>query len=318
MDHDIFPVFLSGYPCHNRCAYCNTAGSTGITDPINWSILGSDLEKWIERTDKRKQREIAVYGNDLLSVPDAVSSRLIEIFRKLKLQGDLDSVRTSLRPDSILVMDESLLRVFSTIEIGIPVLDDNVLNLMQRDHNTKQFIDAVAKLKALGIQIGFQTMIGLPESTWEIDVSTAQQMAELKPNLVRIHPTLVLKNTKLQKMYELGDYKPLELEEAVKLSSVICEIYSSNSIVVARCGFHLPETVRKNILIAGPWHPAFGQLVKSRIWRDRLSNILEDDPELAVISVPESELSNAIGQKAANVKWLSEKYGREIRIKSAR
>ncbi|MCD4655580.1 radical SAM protein [bacterium] len=316
MVHDIFPIFLSGYPCRNHCAYCNAAGSSGVTDPVDWVNLDKEINQWVQHSDTSDKREIAIYGNDLLSIPELVLEQLFARILKLRSSCAVDAIRTSLRPDSILQMKESQLRAFSIIEIGIPSMDPRVLKLINRGHDVEVVQPAVDKLRSLTIETGLQTMLGLPGASRDTDIESARIMTKMLPDFARIHPAIVLRGTLLQVMLERNEYQPLDLEEAVCRSSDVWDIYSNCEIPVVRCGFHLPENVRENVFIAGPWHPAFGQLVRSRRWRSSLSEILKDQDDLNILVVPERELSNAIGQKSSNVKWLSEKFGRKIRIVS--
>lgn len=60
-------------------------------------------------------------------------------------------------------------------------------------------------------------MVGLPESTTVDEINTAKQLIKLKPKMVRIYPVLVIKNTKLEKDYNEGKYKPLTVTQAVEV-----------------------------------------------------------------------------------------------------
>lgn len=280
---------------------------------MDWEKLANDLEIWIRRP--ADVREIAIYGNDLSAIPENVMTRLLDLCNAFKASGSIKGVRVSVRPDTVNDMNRAALSDFSTIELGIPTLNNTVLKAIEREHSVSDFYQAVDRIQRLGISLGFQTMLGLPASSPRIDIQSARKLAVLQPDFVRIHPALVLNNTLLKRLYVEGNYRPLTLETAVAVTAKVCEVYTRQGIQIARCGFHLPEVIRKSTLIAGPWHPAFGQLVKSRIWRKQLLRRLQRNPDLLVVTVPERSLSNAIGQNRENLIWLRRELKRAIEIK---
>lgn len=308
----IFPVFLSGYPCSGRCIYCNAAVSSGFHSPPDFETLEKQLEQWLARTPAQFDREIAWYGNDLPDIPESAVQRLLSICRRVSGSGPAPTLRISLRPDSVIATPAHVLSIFSIVELGVPSMDPKVLRTIRRNHGPDVVADATVHLRSLGIRTGFQTMMGLPGADAASDRESAETLAALKPDFVRIHPTLVLNGTALAEMTDAGDYVPMPLEEAVERCVDAWDIYEANRIPVIRCGFHLPEAERVRALHAGPWHPAFGQLVRSRRWRRRLDSYLANHPATTVICVAHEDFSDAVGHGKENLRWLQEKHGREV------
>jgi histone acetyltransferase (RNA polymerase elongator complex component) len=304
MKFAIFPVFLSGYPCDGRCIYCNAALATDNEKPPDADAVRSDIEQWLTFPSEGKFRQIALYGNDLFSLSGDRIHPILSICLDYLYAAKVDGLRTSLRPDTVLATDPVYLKQFSVIELGMPSIDDRVLRTIQRGHDAEMAVRALNRLKTMHIDTGCQTMIGLPGATHESDILTARRIAGLKPDFVRIHPTLVLKNTELETMYRSGLYQPLTLEDAVERCADICDIYHKAGIPVTRCGFHLPESVRRKAWCAGPWHPAFGQHVKSRLWRRYFHRQYRIHPDKLVYYVSERDYSDAVGQKCENLNWL--------------
>jgi histone acetyltransferase (RNA polymerase elongator complex component) len=156
-------------------------------------------------------------------------------------------------------------------------------------------------------------MIGLPEDTAHKALATAKRVIQLGPDLVRIYPTLVIKNTYLQKMYEQGRYTPLTLEEAVAISAQLLELYEENNINVIRIGLQPTESISENgEIIAGPFHPAFRQLVQSRLMRNKLEKYFQEnnlkDIRAVVIECNPNEVSNIVGQKRQNIDKLRAEF----------
>jgi len=88
----------------------------------------------------------------------------------------------------------------------------------------------------------------------------------MKPDIVRIYPTLIIKDTDLELMYKNGLYKPLTVDEATDISAEIYSRYMINNINVIRIGLQNTEAINEDKdVVGGPFHPAFGQLVKRKI-----------------------------------------------------
>ncbi|MBN1879426.1 radical SAM protein [bacterium] len=305
----IFPVFLSGYACSGRCIYCNAALSSGYGAPPDFQALDRDLTDWLEKPDRRSDMEIAWYGNDLPDVPETVIKELLALCSRRAFNETIPGLRLSIRPDSVLKTPVKLLCAFSVVELGVPSMDPDILKLIRRGHEPNAVNDALILLRSLGIRTGFQTMVGLPGANAASDHRTAELLAALSPDFVRIHPTLVLHGTVLAEMADAGEYRPLDLEDAIERCADIWDIYARREIPVTRCGFHLPETERDRALHSGPWHPAFGQLVRSRRWRRLLDKQLSAQPDQLVLTVPPDDFSDAVGHKKENLRWLQEKHG---------
>ena len=70
------------------------------------------------------------------------------------------------------------------------------------------------------MKIGVHIINGLPGENREIMKKTAESVAKLHPDLVKIHLLHVLDGTLLGEMYKTGEYTPLEKDEYV---SIVCD-----------------------------------------------------------------------------------------------
>lgn len=166
-------------------------------------------------------------------------------------------------------------------------------------------------------------MIGLPESTKLDEINTAKALIKLKPKIVRIYPVLVIKNTPLAKEYESGDYLPLTVEQAVERSEEIMKLFNKAKIEVIRIGLQNTEeitdpTEKGSQVIAGPYHPAFRQLVESRMWYDeivqKIKQINIKVMQVTITANPDN-INNIIGHKKENVLKLKELYDVDVVVK---
>ena len=148
-------------------------------------------------------------------------------------------------------------------------MDDRVLARAERGHTSEDTRNALALLKENGLKTGAQVMVGLPGEDHDGAVRTAQLIAELKPDLVRIYPLLVLHGSKLALWYRSGRYAPLSLDQAVDQQKN-GHHFKRAGVSVARIGLQATEMMEdSDQMIAGPWHPAFGHLVLSALMLDQ-------------------------------------------------
>ena len=219
-------------------------------------------------------------------------------------------IRISTRPDCI---DEDILHLLksysvTSIELGAQSMDDNVLLLNTRGHNSQSVRDASHLIKSFGISLGLQMMTGLYGSSDELDIYTAQEFIKLNPDTVRIYPTVLLQGTKLADLYSCGDYIPSTVECAVSLCSQIIPMFEDAGINVIRVGLHSSDTMEDSI-IAGAYHPAFRELCESRIFLTNIIRYLEDNnisPGKVTIKVAPGAVSKATGQKKTNLTVLQD------------
>ncbi|MBP8692237.1 MAG: radical SAM protein [Sedimentibacter sp.] len=311
----IIPIFVPHAGCPNKCVFCNQRRITGRKDDkIDGVYVRNRVEKYIKTIDKDTYVEVAFFGGSFTAIDPQIQKDLLMAARLYKDSGIIKRIRCSTRPDAI---NEEILRLqkeygMDIIELGIQSLDDEVLARSNRGHNKSQSLSASRLIKEHGFILGHQIMPGLPGSTREKDLKTCLESIEMKPDMVRIYPTLVIKDTDLYDMYLEGSYKPLTLEEAIELSAYIYSLYSINNINVIRIGLQNTESVNENEdVIAGPFHPAFRQLVEDRIFlfafKSQLSKLnMEDILEGIVIHAPQELMSNLAGQKRNNVNKLKE------------
>jgi len=239
----------------------------------------------------------------------------------LKINGGfIDCIRASTRPDCIDDVVIGRLKKYnvSIIELGAQSMDDMVLEMSKRGHNSDATRKASKLLQEAGITLGLQTMTGLPGATPESDKKTAEEIAKLDPALVRIYPTIVIKNTDLYEWFLNGEYSSPTLEDTVDLCADLLEFYENKNITVIRMGLQSSDNISDGgDIVCGPYHPAFGQLVKSRIaLRNtvRAIDLLKTDDvglrdKILEVTVASGQCSDYIGQKKCNIAYLKDKYG---------
>jgi len=308
----IIPVFLPNLGCHERCLFCNQkAPSEGLSSPSSVrNFIETSLNRFpSEKEDREKQ--VAFYGGSFTAIHRDHQVCYLKEVQPFLASGLIDSIRVSTRPDALDGEILSLLKAYSvkTVEIGVQSMIDEVLLLAHRGHCAADTVDAVSRLKDKKFEVGLQLMIGLPGDTYNRFLQTINQVIELQPDFVRIHPTLVLKGAPLEDVWRAGEYSPLPLDETVQwLKKGILKLEES-SIRVARIGLQPTDELERDY-IAGPYHPALHQLIDSAIFFDMATSLLQVSQKngRALFLCHPKEVSNLRGQKNENILRLKKHF----------
>ncbi|HOM02610.1 MAG TPA: radical SAM protein [Acetivibrio sp.] len=314
--HIVIPIFIPHKGCPFDCIYCNQKYISGQKDDMTEDKMISIIESHIGSAGENAYIEIGFYGGSFTGIEREEQYRYLETANKYIKQGKVKSIRLSTRPDYITgeILDYLEKYNVKTIELGVQSLDNEVLQKTCRGHSVEDVYNASALIKQRGFTLGIQTMIGLPGDNREKALRTAERVVGIKPDILRIYPTLVIKGTYLEKMYIRGEYIPLELDEAVELCAELLYIYEKNNINVIRIGLQPTESINEGgDVIAGPFHPAFRQLVESRMALYAIEKMIMEKnlskKDTLVICTSKKEISNVIGQGRKNVEYLRKKYG---------
>ncbi|WP_265443604.1 elongator complex protein 3 [Acetivibrio straminisolvens] len=314
--HIVIPIFIPHKGCPFDCIYCNQKYISGQKDDMTEDKMISIIESHINSAGQDAYIEIGFYGGSFTGIEREEQYKYLETANRYIKEGKVKSIRLSTRPDYITGEILDYLKKYSvnTIELGVQSLDDEVLQKTCRGHSAEDVYNASALIKKWGFVLGIQTMIGLPGDSRQKALHTAEKVVGIKPDILRIYPTLVVRGTYLEKMYNKGEYTPLELEEAVELCAELLYIYEKNNINVIRIGLQPTESINEGgDVIAGPFHPAFRQLVESRMALDVIEKaIIEQNlskKSSLIICTDKKEISNVIGQGRKNVEYLRKKYG---------
>jgi hypothetical protein len=158
-------------------------------------------------------------------------------------------------------------------------------------------------------------MPGLPGDSDEISLASLHQVLSLKPSFLRIYPTLVLAGTRLAELYQQGSYLPQSLEEAVSLCGRMLLAAMRRSVPVIRLGLQpTAELEAPGVLLAGPYHPAFGQLVESELFYRLMSAAVAELPAGSRVSfaAPAGRTSDLVGQGRRNLTRLAERHALSV------
>lgn len=270
--HYIIPIFVPHRGCPHDCVFCNQNHITGQTADINSTFVENEIEEYL-KTIRKNDRfvEVSFFGGSFTGIPMDEQTELLKPAKKALDEGKIDAIRLSTRPDYIdeKILDNLKAYGASIIELGVQSMDERVLKMSNRGHGTEEVYKASSLIKEYGFSLGLQMMLGLPGDNREKDIYTAREFVKIGPEMVRIYPALVVKDTYMERMYNNGKYKPLSVDEAVDICRDLYLIFESAGINIIRIGLQPTENIQPGQdVVAGPFHPAIRELVESRILND--------------------------------------------------
>lgn len=322
----IIPIFVPHLGCRYDCVFCNQKSISGQMKNMTKEEARKIIEEHLAKINQgRKNVEIAFFGGSFTAIDEELQEELLSLAYEYIKMGRVESIRISTRPDAI---DKKILMRLKkykvkTIELGVQSANDYILQKANRGHTFKDVKRASMLIRLFGFKLGHQIMVGLPDSTRIDEINTAKKILKLKPKIVRIYPVLVIKNTKLELDYVEGKYMPLTVLQAVEISKELITMFKKKNVDVIRIGLQNsneitePETEGSQV-VAGPYHPAFRQLVESALWYEvivskiKKLNVKVKEVE---VSINPSNVNNVVGHKRENAEKLKEIYDVDLVVK---
>ncbi len=318
MAHRNIPIFIPHMGCPNQCVFCN---QRSISECRLFDIeqVRSQIEHCLSTLSADDDVEIAFFGGSFTGIDRELMIGLLEIAQEYVRQGRVDGIRLSTRPDYISAQILSILSCYSVrvIELGLQSMDDRVLRASRRGHTAEIAEQACRMILQAGFGLVGQMMIGLPEATPESELATAQKICDIGAVAVRIYPTVVFYDTPLCEMVQNGSYRPLTVSEAARRSAAVLRIFLERGIPCIRIGLCATESLTSpQKVMAGPNHPALGELVWNEVWY----GVLKEQVEKAdlcgkeiILSVPAREISRIVGQRRCNLHRLMRETGTRVK-----
>lgn len=322
----IIPIFVPHLGCPNACVFCNQTKITGKQKQVTAQEVRDTIEEYLSSfKDAENKVEVAFFGGSFTGIEEEKQNELLEVAYEYVKKGQVDSIRISTRPDYI---DKRILKRLKkyrvrTIELGVQSTNNYVLARAKRGHTFEDVKKASKLIRHYGFVLGHQMMVGLPESTALDEMNTARDLIKLKPKIVRIYPVLVIKKTELEEEYERGEYEPLSVTQAVERCKEIADLFNQHKVNVIRIGLQNTEEISepsnpKSQVVAGPYHPAFRQLVEGNLWYDAIvAEIKKYNMKVKVVEIkanPE-DINNIIGHKKENMRKLKELYDVDVNLR---
>ncbi len=307
----VLPVFVPHLGCPHACVFCNQRRISGQLKPASPADVEQVLQKAAFPRHGEK-RQLAFYGGSFTAIPEKQQNALLTPAYAAVLRGEIDSIRLSTRPDAIDPDTLERLRSYGvrTVELGAQSMDEEVLRLSGRGHTAEDVRRASRLVKDAGLELILQMMTGLPGDSPEKSLFTARELIALGPDGVRIYPTVIVRDTELYDLWQKGEYREHSVEDAVELCARLLPLFEAAQIPVIRLGLNPTEELSSGQAAAGAYHPALGELVKSRILLHRAEEALQAVPPGSHVrlGIAPKLLSQMIGQHGENRRKLIEAF----------
>lgn len=322
----VIPVFIPHLGCPNDCLFCNQKSISGKTKMPTKEEVIKVIDEHLENMKEDVKKEIAFFGGSFTGIDVEKQKEYLEIANEYITCKKVQGIRISTRPDYINKDILKMLKKYNvkTIELGVQSTNDYILKRCNRGHDFMDVKNASKLIKRYRFNLGHQMMVGLPESTKLDEIRTAKDLIKLRPKMIRIYPVLVIKGTKLERELEEEEYTPLTVSQAVERCKELMYLFNKKKIQVIRVGLQNTEEItdprsKYSEVIAGPYHPAFGQLVEDSIWYDMIVNKIKkinDKVKEVKVKVNFADMNNAIGHKKENIRKIKEIYNVDLTVEA--
>jgi len=244
-----------GFTCPNRdgargtggCIYCDNAsfspGGTVAEKPIETQMA----EGMAYHRRRLGSEKFIVYFQKYTNTYAPVE-RLRDLYSRALAHPDVVGISVGTRPDSL--SDEALelltdlaLRHYVCIELGLQSMDDGILRRIGRGHTLDEYLEAVHRIAGRGIDLCTHLIYGFPGETREGFLRTADLMARLPVNSVKLHQLHAVKGTRLAELYYSGEFTPISHGEYVATVCDFLEILPGH-IAIQRLYGSAPIAIR--------------------------------------------------------------------------
>lgn len=308
----IVPVFVPHWGCPHACVFCNQRRISGAAMPATTGDVKNAIQQAAAFLPKGGKRQLAFYGGSFTAIPASDQEALLGAAKEALDRGEIDAVRLSTRPDAIddTVLERLKFYGVETVELGAQSMDDEVLRLAERGHTAADVERASRLVKAAGFKLILQMMTGLPGATDESDIETARRLIALNPDGVRVYPTVIVRDTALFDRWQAGEYEEHTVEAAVSVCAKIVPLFERANIPIIRLGLNPTEELSGGAAVGGAYHPALGELVKSRILLEKARALLNgiEPGSHVTLMVGRGKTSQMAGQHRENLRRLTEEY----------
>lgn len=259
----VFPVFIPFAGCPRRCVFCAQELQTGTALKPTAQVL-SEIREHFARLEEGSGLDLAFYGGTFTALPVEEQEAYLALAQELKAQGKVREVRCSTRPDNVSGKQLEWLRGLGLdcIELGVQSFCSSPLEASRRNYSGSDAYNACLRVQLSGLSLGIQLMPGMPGMRPEQFKEDIKICLDLKPDVVRLYPCLVLEGTILAEEWRMGKYSPWSLDTVLDVLPMAVLLLWRRGIRVIRLGLAPEQGLTENIL-DGPYHPALGQRLRS-------------------------------------------------------
>ena len=312
----IVPIFIPHEGCPYRCVFCSQVDITGTRYKADEKYVLDTLKTYLGpnfNSNDASKCEVAFYGGSFTGLPKQRQEFMLSVVKPFLDNGIVDAIRVSTHPLFINSERLDLIEAYGveTVELGVQSTSEQVLEESGRPCSKADLFKSTSLIKKRNFMLGLQLMLGLPGDNEKRFQRSVMDVISMKPDFVRLYPTLVLRHTSLYSMYQKGLYSPWSLGRTLNALKHALALFNKFSIPVIRIGVQPDRALEEN-LVAGPFHPSLRYLVDCQIRLDLMVEkilSLNRMPNKILFKVPKNLLSVFKGNKRHNIHYLQDRFG---------
>lgn len=254
----------AGFTCPNRDGRCGTGGcifcgEMGAGENIKYrkmeiiESIKSQVTNFLNSYRGARANKFIAYFQSFTNTYDDVDNLKLRYDTALNCSDKIVGLEVATRPDCI---TEDIAKLFASykdryyvcVELGLQTANDYIGKIINRGYRTEDFVRACNLLKQYDIDVVAHLMVGLPGEKEEDILDTVSLINNSNCNGIKIHSTYIIKNTKLNEMFEEGKYQPIEMDYYINMVGRIISFLKPD-IVVHRITAEPP----RNIFVAPEW-----------------------------------------------------------------
>lgn len=242
---------IDGTKGHGGCIFCS--GGSGYFTASPDIPIEAQIAAEMERLRKKDPNAKAVAYFQAHTNTYAPLETLQDLYERALRCDGICGLSIATRPDCLSseVLDylkELHSRTFLTVELGLQTIHERTAKVINRGYALEEFMDAYKALKIRGIRTCIHLINGLPGESKKMMLETASYVGQLRPDAVKIQMLHVIRGTVMEKLYAAKKYKPLSLDEYVRVVCCQLEVLPPETVIERLTGDGNKET-----LIAPSW-----------------------------------------------------------------
>ena len=272
----------AGFTCPNRdgsrgtggCIYCdNSSFSPGATQP-HISIEEQMLAGMDYHRKRLGSQKFIIYFQKFTNTYDSVE-RLHSLYHRALAHPDVVGISVGTRPDALsdgaieLLADIARER-YVCLELGLQSMDDEILAGINRGHTFEEYLGAVNRVSGKGMDICTHLIYGFPGESRTGFLKSADMIASLGINSVKLHQLHAVKGTRLAELYGRGEFVPLALDEYIAAAADFLELIPA-AVTVQRLYGSAPLQIRVapewNLKNNQMWFAVLNELKRRNSWQ---------------------------------------------------
>lgn len=251
---------IDGTRGYGGCIYCS--GGSSSVNCRSVKDIKEQFEKGTELVQKKWKGCGFIAYMQAYTNTHTTPQGLKEAIEKVLALPDIVMLDIATRADcleneKLEIINEASKRIPITLELGLQSSNDETAKRINRCHDFSEFCDAIERIRkyAKNVKIGVHIINGLPGENYDDMIKTVQDVSVLRPDLIKIHLLHVIQDTKLAKMYELGEYEPISRDEYIKVVCDQIELLPPDTVIERLTGDGIgsdllaPEWSRKKVTV---------------------------------------------------------------------